>query len=86
MPRQPDEASSKRALRTELLGIRLSAVALVLAIAGCTDLHTDLQDRHGKWVETCRATGFGLITGIIAHSTYNDCMDRARAAGLKPID
>jgi hypothetical protein len=65
---------------------RINAVLVVLAIAGCTDLHTDLQDEHGKWVESCRGTGFGLITGLIAHSVYNDCMDRARAAGLKPIN
>ena len=69
-----------------LIGIRLSAVLLVLLIAGCTDLHTDLQDKHGKWVETCQATGFGLLSGPIAHSVYNDCMDKARAAGLKPIN
>jgi hypothetical protein len=63
-----------------------AAVFLVLAFAGCTDLHTDLQDDHGRWVESCRATGFGLATGLIAHSVYTDCMDRARAAGLKPIN
>jgi homoserine acetyltransferase len=72
--------------RYSLTAIRINAVLLVLAITGCTDLHTDLQDEHGRWVESCRGTGFGLVTGLIAHSVYNDCMDRARAAGLKPIN
>lgn len=74
------------AMPRPMIGIRISSVLLVLAIAGCTDLHTDLQDEHGRWAESCRGTGFGLITGLIAHANYNDCMDRARAAGLKPIN
>lgn len=78
--------SGRSARAGGMIGIRIGAVLLVPATVGCTDLHTDLQDEHGKWVETCRGTGFGLITGLIAHSVYNDCMDKARAAGLKPIN
>lgn len=62
------------------------AALLVVLVAGCTDLHTDLQDGNGKWAKTCRAVGWGIIPGVIAHFDYNQCMDEARATGLKPIN
>lgn len=62
------------------------ALLFAVAFAGCTDLHTDLQDADGRWAQSCRASGFGLLTGLIAHANYNNCMDEARASGLKPIN
>jgi hypothetical protein len=64
----------------------LAALAAVALVTACTDLHAELQDQNGKWVESCRGMGFGLLTGLIAHAVYDDCMEKARIAGLKPID
>lgn len=65
---------------------RFCTLLFVVMTPGCTDLHTDLQDANGRWTQSCRASGFGLLTGLIAHASYNNCMDEARAFGLKPIN
>jgi hypothetical protein len=53
----------------------------VLTVAGCATYETTLTNDQGQTV-TCKASGkSGIVTGYYLRQGFEDCIDRAKAAG-----
>jgi len=63
---------------TQLIG----ALALSTSLAACTNYSSTLTSPNGR-VTTCSSSGFGLVSTIMAHSAYEDCVNAARANGYR---
>jgi uncharacterized lipoprotein YajG len=58
-------------------------VAIVL-LTGCTSYKTALINKDGA-ITHCNQSGFGVISGPIASSQHNDCVNNAHAQGYAEI-
>jgi hypothetical protein len=62
--------------------LKIAAIAVLLAaFAGCATYRTTLTNAQGQTV-TCEASGkSGVVTGYYLRKGFEDCIDRAHAAG-----
>jgi hypothetical protein len=53
----------------------------ILILAGCATYETTLTNTQGQ-TTTCKASGKnGIVTGYYLRKGFEDCVDKARAAG-----
>lgn len=61
--------------------VKLIVVSLTLFIAGCVSPVVNLS--KGDQMIECSSFGFGLITGEMAKSRVNKCVDEAQEKGYR---
>jgi hypothetical protein len=61
-----------------------AAIVAVVLLTGCTSYKTALINKDGA-ITHCNQSGFGLISGPIASSQHNDCVNNAHAQGYAEI-
>lgn len=59
----------------------LIGVAILAILTSCATYETTLTNAQGQTV-TCKASGkSGIVTGYYLRKGFEDCIDRAKAAG-----
>ncbi|USH03648.1 hypothetical protein K6Q96_06540 [Grimontia kaedaensis] len=59
----------------------LIIVCMLGIVSGCTSYSTTLANEKGHTTD-CHASGFGLISSMVAKSSYDECVKNAHARGF----
>ena len=55
---------------------------VLLSLSACVNPRAILVNKDGDAVQ-CSATGFGLLTGVMANNRYQQCVSDAQMRGFK---